>query len=392
MSAAAYFAFRTRLDSALQENATSTIALLQNEISSWFGPLSGEVDAASRAAPLFLKTPAGIAPFLASVLKAYPDISDIYWAGQKSFKDGGFFIAGSGWNPPKDYDQDSRGWFIEAQKAEGLYLTDPYLDMITNKVVISITKKVVYPEGALDGAVGMDLFITRVGELVAAKKLSANGKTYLVNKDGLFITADKIDSVLKDNVFDRPGLAGIKTDVLGKAKSFGILLREGVYYTSIDYPGTTWKLLSYGPVADIYGPLNVFLLTISVVALICLSVAVILAGIVARSISRPVALIALLNMRFAQGDFALEGFDFSSVARMRVRSDEIGDATRAIDEMITSISKSIKAIYTTATEVAGGAGQLSTTAQVLSQGTTEQAAKQERKDRRELERRSEPRT
>ena len=40
---------------------------------------------------------------------------------------GGFFIDGSGWTPPPTYDQTSRGWFMEAMKAPGVYLTDPYL-------------------------------------------------------------------------------------------------------------------------------------------------------------------------------------------------------------------------------------------------------------------------
>jgi methyl-accepting chemotaxis protein len=377
MSVTVYLSFKSTLDNSLKSNAETTISLLKNEMLAWFGPLSGEIEAASHAASSLKYDPGRMVPFLSGMVKANPDISDMYWAGKKLFKEGGFFIDGTGWIPPKDYDQGTRDWFAGAQKAAGIYITDPYIDMITNKVVVSITKKVTYADGTVDGAVGMDLFITRVGELVAAKKLSANGKTYLINKDGLFITNEKVESILKDSLFDRPGLAGIRAEVLGKPSSIGFIADKGLYYTSITYPGTSWILVSYGPNSDIYNGLYAFLLFIVLLALGCLLASAFLVSIVARSISKPVSLIAQANVRFAEGDFALEGFDFTSVGKMRRRSDEIGMATRAIDQMIASVSQAVASIRSSAAQVSGGAAQLSSTAQTLSQGTTEQAASAE---------------
>jgi methyl-accepting chemotaxis protein len=377
LSVTIFFTFKANLDATLGNNARTTIALLENEMLAWFAPIEGEVVAASKAASVLKYDPGRMTPILAQIIKANPDVTDIYWAGQKPFRDRGFFIDGTGWIPPKDYDQTSRGWFQEALANQSVCITDPYLDMNTKKIVVTIADKVAYADGSIEGAVGMDLFITKVGELVASKKLSANGKSYLVNKDGLFITNENVDSVLKDNLFDRPGLGPMRQEVLGKADGFGLLPSAGLYYTSIEYPGTSWYLVSYGPISDIYTSLYAFLARVVVIALVCLAISAFLAVLVARGISKPIELIAKANVRFADGDFELVGFDFNSVAKMRSRSDEIGEATRAIDRMMAAVSGAVQSIRTTATRVEGGASRLSATAQGLSQGTTEQAANAE---------------
>jgi methyl-accepting chemotaxis protein len=249
-------------------------------------------------------------------------------------------------------------------------LTDPYVDAITKKLVVTVAKKVSYADGSPEGVVGMDLFITRVGELVAAKKITPNGRTYMVDRDGLYITNEKPEAVLKDNLFEASALSGVKAAILGKPSSFGILSAAGTYYTSIAYPGTSWTLVSYGSLWS-------FLYSVLAIAALCLAASAVAVAFLARSISRPIRTITELNARFAKGDFALEGFDQASLERIRRRRDELGTTVWAIDEMVAALTKTLGAIQTIARQVSDGASQVSVTAQTLSQGTTEQAANAE---------------
>ncbi len=377
VSTGIFFTVKANLDATLRSSASTTIGLLKEEMRSWFNPLFGEMDAMSYAAASLKFDPPRMLPILQSVIKANPDISEIYWIGQKSYKDGGFFMDPSGWIPPKDYDQYTRDWFNGAQKASGVYLTDPYIDTITKKLVVTVAKKVVYSDGRAEGAVGIDLFITKVGELVAAKQLSAKGKTYLINKAGLYITNERQESILKDNIFDQAALAGAKADILGKESAFGILPAKGIYYTSVAFPGIAWILLSYGPLSDVYGDLYRILAAIVGMAGVCLIISGFLAALVARSISKPIRIITSANLRFAEGDFSLEGLDFASLEKIRKRKDELGQTSHAIDDMVSALTRALGSIGIIAKEVSSGASQVSRTAQTLSQGTTEQAANAE---------------
>jgi methyl-accepting chemotaxis protein len=377
MSIFIFFTYKSSLDASLKSNATTTTSLIAEEMRSWFNPLFGQIDAASHAAAAIKYDPQRLLPFMQSMVKANPDITDIYWCGGKPFKDGGFFMDAGGWVPPKDYDQSIRVWFIGATQSSTVYLTDPYVDLITNKLVVSVAKKVTYPDGKTDGAVGMDLFITKVGEIVSAKKLSTNGKTYLINKDGLYITNEKAEAILKDNLFGVKELSGIKNEVLGKPSSFGILAGAGIYYASTVYPGTSWILVSYGPLSDIYGDLYAFLTRIIVIAALCLLLSGIAAAFMARSISKPIATVTNANLRFAEGDFTLSDFRGAAVDSIRKRGDELGQTIKAIDSMVSSITEALSRIQVIASQVSTGAAQVSETAQTLSQGTTEQAASAE---------------
>ncbi len=377
MSTVIFFAFKANLDESLQSSATTTGSLLKEEIRSWFNQTFGQIEAAAQAAGAVGYEPRRMTAFLGSLIKNNPDTTSFYWGDQQSFKDGGFLLEGTGWIPPADYDQNSRGWFIGAQKAQGIYLSDPYMDANTKKLVVTVAKKVTYPDGSAGGVVGADLFITRVGELVAAKKVSPNGKTYLLDKEGRFITNDDPDAVLKANLFDLPALAAVKDKVLGQPSAFGILQRQGIYYTSVAYPDTAWTLISFGPLSDIYGPLWSFLVRIAFIAVLCLALSGVAAAFMARSLSAPIKAVTAANVHFAGGNFVLAGSDAEAIARIRRRNDELGLTANALDDMVEAITKALAAIRTIADQVASGASQVSSTAQTISQGTTEQAANAE---------------
>jgi methyl-accepting chemotaxis protein len=372
-----FYTFKASLDSSLRSEAGVTVNFLQEEIKSWFSPLFGQVEATSYAAASTQGKPQGILPVLKSVIHSNPDISDMYWAGQKSYKNGGYFIDGTDWIPPADYDQSSRDWYAGAQKASGIFLTEPYLDMITKKIVVSIAHKVTFADGSPQGVVGIDIFITKIGELVSAKKISPNGKTYLINKDGLFITNEKAEAVLKDNIFAGSPLGAVKTDILAKTTQFGIISQAGIYYASTPYSGTDWTLVSYGPLSDIYGGLWSFLARLVAIALVALAVATLITALFARSISQPIAALTAANVNFSKGDFLLNEGKDSSLSRMKERADELGTETRALYAMVEAIREAVFSIKTIAQQVSSGAAQVSDTAQALSQGTAEQAASAE---------------
>ncbi len=95
---------------------------------------------------------------------------------------------------------------------------------------------------------------------------------------------------------------------------------------------------------------------------------------ITRSISKLIRFVTEAVGDFSEGDFTLAGMDHAALIRYRVRSDEIGDATRAFERLAESIREKAGSLQIAAKQVADGSGQVSATAQTLSQGSTEQAA------------------
>jgi methyl-accepting chemotaxis protein len=368
ISVTVFFTYRASLDASLKNSAMTQSSLIREKVQTWFSPFYGDIQGLSYTATVCGDNERAISPILKKIQKSNPDISDVYWVGEKAYKDGGYFLSASDWVPPATYDQYARAWFTDTKKHDGLFLTEPYLDAISKKIVVTIAGNVVLNDGRKAGVVGLDLFITRVGEIVSAERLSANGKAFLINKDGLYITNDNIDAVLKDSAFDLPALASVKDAVLGNESSFGYT-HGNHYYASIRLSTGGWIYVTYGPLSDIYGSLWAFLFRLIVAGIVCLALSVLFVVLLAQSLSKPIGLAAKVAEDIAGGNLSSD-----VAADFRSRRDELGVLASSLQNMIERLRHIIDEVNSAARQVSSGSQQLSSTSQQMSQGATEQAA------------------
>ena len=232
IATAIYVSYKASLDRQLALSARQTTDLIKEEISSWLAPKEGAVEASRVEAERLYPDMKGLAALFAERLKDDPDFTDVYLFTKTSYKDGGLFADGSGWIPPKDYDNLGRVWYQQAVAAQGLVLSPPYIDAQTGKLVVTVARRFAWAGDQAAGVTAADMFITRVGEIIAqTRKISANGKSYLLGSDGMFITNEASDKVLKASPFDDPRLVSIKPKVLdpGAEAGFFLLPDSGIY-------------------------------------------------------------------------------------------------------------------------------------------------------------------
>jgi len=105
--------------------------------------------------------------FLSNVLKVNPESSDLY-VGTEDKK----IIDGSGWNPPKDYDPKIRPWYKQGLTTDKVSFTKPFLDMTTNKMVISGVVKLKKNDGTLRGVFSGDFSLDTISNIVKQAKIS----------------------------------------------------------------------------------------------------------------------------------------------------------------------------------------------------------------------------
>lgn len=98
-------------------------------------------------------------------LQAYkddPDITDMYFG----FEENGIFLDGGDWIPPEGYDCRGRAWYKEALAADAVIFTNPYIDIITGKYVVSAAVPSKYTDDNIKGVVGGDILLSKLQEKV----------------------------------------------------------------------------------------------------------------------------------------------------------------------------------------------------------------------------------
>lgn len=109
-------------------------------------------------------------------------IMDAYYSNENNIT-----IMANG-TPPEGFKCCERGWYKSAKAANDTIVTDPYIDAITGKMVITIATPFYDNNGTFSGVVGADIEITTLIKLVS--NLTDNNGTYgfLVDSSGNFVT------------------------------------------------------------------------------------------------------------------------------------------------------------------------------------------------------------
>ncbi|MDZ5435516.1 methyl-accepting chemotaxis protein [Pseudomonas fluorescens] len=84
---------------------------------------------------------------------------------------------------PEDFDPRIRDWYKSAQSTNGPVLTEPYIDIGTGKLVVSIVQSV-FDESQNIGVVGGDLSLQMITDSLNALDFGGMGHAFLVSADG----------------------------------------------------------------------------------------------------------------------------------------------------------------------------------------------------------------
>ncbi|WP_435929893.1 methyl-accepting chemotaxis protein [Dryocola sp. BD613] len=87
---------------------------------------------------------------------------------------------------PEGYDPTSRSWYIQASQVKKLMITNPYVDVITNKLVVTVAAPRI-DNGQLLGVVGGDVDIAEVIDSVRAIRPTPDSFGMLMDADGTII-------------------------------------------------------------------------------------------------------------------------------------------------------------------------------------------------------------
>ncbi len=107
----------------------------------------------------------------------------------------GEYLDGSGWDPGEGYDPTVRPWYVEAKKAKNhITVVDPYIDMDTGKLMISLVKLLCDGESV----VGIDLSMDDIQSVLTDHVSSGvSYAEFIVNTNGVVIADSSPENIGK---------------------------------------------------------------------------------------------------------------------------------------------------------------------------------------------------
>ena len=254
-----------------------------------------------------------------------------------------------------DYYTNKRPWWKEAINADGLYVTDPAVDLNDGSISATV-KNVIKRNGKFIGVGGMDILITTIGDMLSQIKYEGVGEAFLVTDKGVLVYFPGFNDAFPpgsslsevDKQFaDSEGFSALQALVTSSSDGKSSVQWKGEHYRLVfeqvadDYPAMNWKLGFMIPDSVADDPVN----SAAIMATVNLIGVLVILAIVIMVVIRPV-LEPLTSMLVAMRDISQGEGDLTRRINVE-RVDEIGQLATEFNvfvEKVHALVKQTKAI------------------------------------------------
>ena len=242
----------------------------------------------------------------------------------------------------RGYDYFSKDWFrIALERGKAVWI-EPYFDKEAGRAVMSTYSRPLFRQQS-DGAdskivavATAEISITALNELVNSLKVYETGFCVVMSDKGSLITSRVPERIGRMTIFDivelyrQPKGHQIAQTILSKEQGFedigsAMTGEDSFIFFSRFYP-QGWIVATIMPKREMFAKIDYLHNQTVIMAMAGITLLVVLAVLVARSISRPLRKMASETVRVGQGDLDV---DLSSIRS----SDEVGQLARAFTDM-----------------------------------------------------------
>ncbi len=179
----------------------------------------------------------------------------------------------------EDYVAQERGWYQSAKSTRATIVTDPYIDAITGKIVITVASPLL-SENEVLGVCGLDIEIGELVSVCQGLKADEGGYAVLVDgSDNIVAHAENqeyshrlLDDGKTEQITKLVDIAPIYKDVLAAAGSTNVVSGKGYdgsmrYFPVVPIGDTGWKVLYAADYDEAMSRLNNIIILAVIVSL-----------------------------------------------------------------------------------------------------------------------------
>ena len=241
---------------------------------------------------------------------------------------------------PDGYDPRTRPWYKDGMNASGVMLTEPYIDMTTNKMVIGIIDKV----SSSVGVVGGDLALDGLVQIINSLNFGGMGYAFLVNDQGKILVHPDQNLVMKSlsDLFphNSPKLSTDLTEVEadGQARLLSFTPIKGL-------PSANWYIGLSVDKDKAFTMLSTFRTSAVIATVVAVVIIIALLGLLIRVLMQPLHTMTRAMENIAEGEGDL-------TRRLAIHNhDEFGILGAAFNRFVERIHDSIREVSSATEQV-----------------------------------------
>ncbi len=181
---------------------------------------------------------------------------DVYFGNDVPYNQGGIFATALPDSFPEDYDQTTRDWYIGAVNTNAVFVTEPYIDVFTSSLVVSLSKAIRNPDGSLKGVAGLDVLASKVDELMNQINNESGYEFYMVLSDGRYMSHINKEYLLNDrySIFNIPEFMNLKNSLDSNGEAISIIGKK--WYGLKQIEGFPWYVAANGNIDKLRDKVN----------------------------------------------------------------------------------------------------------------------------------------
>lgn len=230
-----------------------------------------------------------------------------------------------------DLDPTTRGWWIEAWEKNGLVVVDPYVDAVTQSMVISVAAP--FEIQGQQAVILADITIDKILEIVNNTETDVNTHAFLLSADNTvishyneaFLPKGEESTILTDEV-----KVNVDTSVAELITDYDGVKR----FVSVNQiPSTGWKIGVCTDLSYVQGIINGSVKTSVIVVIILIAAAIIVINLLLWKMLAPISKVCDAIVSIADGDF-------NTGLKHTARKDEVGvleNTALALGETLSNI-------------------------------------------------------
>ena len=282
------------------------------------------------------------------LMATVPSVFEMYFGTTVSRFDGGHFITATDWDPyatNPQWDQVRRPWFITGmQNPHKTVITDPYEDSATGEICVSIVRTVEVG-GTIIGVVGTDVFLDVITDMITRHKITGDGNTFIINKEGLYLIHHDTSLIMNKNFFDTEGA---KLRSISSSTGIQVVIEGTTYWASVPVAGMDWFVISTGSTNEFTRDFWRALIITIVLALALLFVAALVSLRFSSILTKPIIRLFGVLEAISSGDLTqrIEVNGNDEISHMTQMLKETQESLRVLIRDIDSRARKLKDVGT----------------------------------------------
>lgn len=233
-------------------------------------------------------------------------------------------------------------WFKRVPKAEEIFWSEPYLDKISQKTVVTCLLPFMFQNSTdFDGLVAVTVDLSQMTNSINSFSFAETGKLLLVSRTGLYIAHPDPNIALKMTLFELanklniPELADAGRKLLSGRSGTTNIKRSSVFNGPVIFfyapvPALKWGLFLVYSENELIKPIKRIKYWMALPLLIAMLILFFFIHRICHNATRQLLTLSAIASQYGQGNFSHSLNDIQS-------SDEIGILAKAMSEMRTNL-------------------------------------------------------